>query len=153
MQTGEAACLWKYQFKSTSNTSSSPMTHLSARKKGAMDSPPQWNCTERRACIDQMSAKATFYCAQCSSLQCEACEKYAHENANMKNHRRLNLDELDNEFCSIDRTHPAVFYCPACAQTFCYSCFEDQHQHLDRKQHIPQKFREEEQTISTKKNT
>ena len=152
MQTGETVCLWKYQFENNGNTSSSPMNHLSSTKKGAMDSPLYWACTERQACADQMSAKATFYCAQCRSMQCEACDKHVHANADMKNHQRLNLDELDDEFCSIDRNHPAVFYCPACAQTFCYRCFEDQHQHLDRKQHIPQKCREQ-QIVSTKKNT
>ena len=153
MQTGETVCLWKYQFRNNEQSLSSPMNQLaSAKKKGTIDSTIFFNCQERRACADEMSSKATFFCAQCRNLQCAACEEDIHRQANMKNHQRLNLDEMDDEFCSVDRSHQAVFYCPSCAAAFCYKCFNDQHQYLDKKEHRPQKCREG-QTFLPKPNT
>jgi hypothetical protein len=90
-----------------------------------------------------MSSKATFYCVQCNSLQCMLREKDLHGNMDNIKHERLNLDEIDDEFCSIDRRHPAVFYCPTCASCFCYACYIDKHQQSDRMEHKPQKFRTE----------
>jgi hypothetical protein len=151
MQSGETVCLYNYPYKSDDNSPPSPMSNLSS-SKGAMNTPPYFTCTERLACEQEMSSKATFYCAQCKSLQCISCEKELHENIDNKKHERLNLDEIDDEYCSVDRTHQAVFYCPTCALSFCYSCYENQHQHSDGREHKPQKCRDG-QMLMTKKNT
>lgn len=135
MQTAESVCLWNYQFKN--NSPPSPINNLSSKKIN-FDTTPYLACTERLACQNEMSSKAIFYCIQCNSLQCSLCEKEIHENLN---HERLNLDEIDDESCSIDRRHQAIFYCPTCASSFCYSCYENQHQHSDGREHKPQKYR------------
>jgi zinc finger FYVE domain-containing protein 1 len=109
------------------------------------------NCTEYQACDVKMSSKATFYCIQCSSLQCISCEKEIHENMDNKNHERLNLDKIDDEYCSVDRQHQAVFYCSTCALSFCYACYINQHQNSDGREHKPQKCRKE-QILTAKKN-
>jgi hypothetical protein len=143
MQTAESVCLWNYQFKN--NSPPSPNNKLS------VDNTPYFACTERLSCQNEMTSKATFYCVQCKSLQCVLCEKDIHEDSNNDKHERLNLDEIDDEFCSIDRRHQAVFYCPTCAASFCYTCYENQHQHSDGREHKPQKCREG-QRASPKKN-
>ncbi len=109
------------------------------------------NCAEYQACDAEMSFKAKFYCVQCNSLQCILCEKEIHQNSDNIKHERLNLDEIDDEFCSIDRRHQAVFYCPTCATSFCYACYENQHQHSDGREHRPQKCREGQMLTSKKK--
>lgn len=148
MQTAESVCLWNYQFKNNSPPSS---TNNMSIKKTSHDNSPYLACTERLSCQNEMSSKATFYCIQCSSLQCISCEKEIHENSNNEKHERLNLDEIDDETCSIDRRHQAVFYCSTCAAAFCYSCYENQHQHSDGRQHKPQKYRDG-QKLPTKKH-
>ncbi|CAF0821645.1 unnamed protein product [Adineta steineri] len=150
MQVGETVSSCNYQFNNNENFPLSPMSHLSSGK-GVIDNTPYLTCMERLACEAEMSSKATFYCTQCRSLQCILCEKEVHNNSDTKQHERLNLDEIDDEHCSVDRQHQAVFYCPTCALSFCYGCYEDQHQHLDAKTHRPQKCREEP-IITTKKN-
>ncbi|CAF3717882.1 unnamed protein product [Adineta steineri] len=150
MQVGETVSSCNYQYNNNENFPLSPMSHLSSGK-GVIDNTPYLTCMERLACEAEMSSKATFYCTQCRSLQCILCEKEVHNNSDTKQHERLNLDEIDDEYCSVDRQHQAVFYCPTCALSFCYGCYEDQHQHLDAKTHRPQKCREEP-IITTKKN-
>ncbi len=147
MQTAESVCLWNYQFKN--NSPPSPINNMS-KKRNPMDNTPYLACTERLSCQNEMSSKATFYCLQCNSLQCLLCEKEIHENFNHEKHERLNLEEIDDEFCSVDRRHQAVFYCPTCALSYCYNCYENQHQHSDGREHKPQKCREG-QRLSTKK--
>jgi zinc finger FYVE domain-containing protein 1 len=120
--------------------------------KGAMDNIPYLTCLERVSCSEEMTTKATFYCQQCNSLQCVTCEKEIHQDSDKKKHDRLNLDEVDDEYCSVNKNHQAVFYCPTCALAFCYSCYETRHQHSDGKEHKPQKCREG-QLLTSKKNT
>jgi hypothetical protein len=151
MQAAETVCLWNYQYKSNDNSPPSPLSNLSS-PKGAMDNTPYLTCTERLSCDGEMSSKATFYCVQCNSLQCILCEKQIHGNSDKKQHERINLDQIDDECCSIDKRHQAVFYCPTCAASFCYSCYENQHQHSDGKEHKPQKYREGIM-LTAKKNT
>jgi zinc finger FYVE domain-containing protein 1 len=139
MQTAESVCLWNYQFKN--NSPPSPISNIST-KRMTFDNTPYLACTERLSCQNEMSSKATFYCVQCNSLQCILCEKEIHENSTNDQHERLNLDEIDDEFCSVDRRHQAVFYCPTCVLSFCYTCYENQHQHSDGREHKPQKCRE-----------
>jgi hypothetical protein len=143
-------CSSNYQYKSNENSPPSPISDLSSTK-GAMDDTPYLTCTERLACEKEMSSKATFYCAQCNSLQCILCEKQLHENPDNTKHERINLDDINDEFCSVDRQHQAVFYCPTCALLFCYSCYENRHQHSDGREHRPQKCRQD-QIVTTKKN-
>ena len=114
MQASETVRSWNHRYKRDENSPPSPMSDLSSRK-GAIDNTPYLTCTERLACEAEMSSKATFYCAQCNSLQCILCEKQIHENSDSIKHERLNLDEMDDEYCSVDRQHQAVFYCPTCA--------------------------------------
>jgi len=109
------------------------------------------SCAEYQACDAEVLSKAIFYCVQCNSLQCISCEKEIHQNSNYIKHERLDLDEIDDEYCSIDRRHPAIFYCPACISSFCYVCYVKQHQQSDGREHKPQKCREE-QLITTQKN-
>ena len=151
MQTAESVCLWNYQFKNNHNKNSppSPMGPLSSGKAG-LETAPYIPCTERSACENEMSSKATFYCLQCNSVQCSSCEKEIHETTINNQHERLGLDEIDDELCSVDRRHQAVFYCSTCALSFCYLCYENQHQHSDGRQHKPQKCRDG-QVVSTKK--
>ena len=147
MQTAESVCLWNYQFKNTSppSSSSSAMNKLSG-KKIPVEETPYLSCTERLSCQNEMSSKAMFYCIQCKSLQCHLCEKEIHLNST---HERLNLDEIDEELCAIDRRHQAVFYCPTCVLAFCYTCFDNQHQHSDGKEHKPQKSRDGQSPTTT----
>lgn len=140
MQTAESVCLWNYQFKNGSPPS--PNSTTQSNKKCSID----LTCTERLACQNEMSSKASIFCLQCNSLQCYSCDKDIHENIDSEQHERLNLDEIDDEFCSIDRRHSAVFFCPTCSSMFCYSCYENQHQHSDGREHKPQKFRTGQQT-------
>lgn len=148
MQTAESVCLWNYQFKNTSPPSSSSSMNKPSGKKIPVDETPYLACTERLSCQNEMSSKAIFYCIQCKSLQCYLCEKEIHVTLN---HERLNLDEIDDELCAIDRRHQAVFYCPTCALAFCYICFENQHQHSDGREHKPQKSRDGQSSNTTKK--
>ncbi|CAF4755670.1 unnamed protein product, partial [Rotaria sp. Silwood1] len=141
MQAAEKICLWKYQYKSNENSPSSPMNNISS-SKGSLETTSYLMCTERLACDTEMSSKATYYCTQCNSLQCILCEKQIHENSDNKTHERLNLDEIEDEYCSIDRNHPAVFYCPNCTLFFCYPCYENKHQYSDEKNHRPQKSKD-----------
>lgn len=104
------------------------------------------NCTGHQAC----SSKAVFYCIQCSSLQCISCEKEIHQSSNTKQHERLNLDEIEDEYCAINRHHRAVFYCPTCTLSFCYSCYINKHQHSDGIGHKPQKYRNEQVATAEK---
>jgi hypothetical protein len=150
MQAAEAASLWTYQYKNNDYSPPSLMSNLSS-SKGAFDDTPYLTCTERLSCDGEMSSKAKFYCVQCNSLQCILCEKEIHQNSDNIKHERLNLDEIDDEFCSIDRRHQAVFYCPTCATSFCYACYENQHQHSDGREHRPQKCREGQMLTSKKK--
>jgi len=150
MQTTEKAFLLNYQYKNYNHSPRSPMNNLSS-SKGAIDNTPYLNCTQRLSCDGEMSSKATFYCVQCNSLQCISCEKEIHRNLDYVKHERLNLDEIDDEFCSIDRQHQAVFYCPTCALSFCYACYENQHEHSDGREHKPQKCREGRMLIPKKK--
>jgi hypothetical protein len=152
MQTAETVCLWNYQYKSNNNSPPSPISNLSSSSKGAMDNTPYLTCTERSSCDGEMSSKATFYCAQCNSLQCILCEREIHQNSENTKHERLNLDEIDDEYCSVNKQHQAIFYCPTCALSFCYSCYENQHQHSDGREHKPQKCREG-QIFTSRKNT
>lgn len=148
MQAAESVCLWNYQFKN--NSPPSPINSMPS-KKAPQDATPYLACTERFSCQNEMSSRAAFYCAQCNSLQCDACEKDIHDGAGNAQHERLNLDEMEDEPCSVDRRHHAVFYCVACAAAFCYSCFENQHQHTDGRVHKLQKCRDG-QRPPTKKN-
>ena len=147
MQTAESVCLWNYQFKP--NSPPSPISTMPG-KKISNDQSPYLACTERLSCQNEMSSKATIYCLQCKSLQCLQCEKEIHENSTTDKHERLNLEEIEDEFCSIDRRHHAVFYCPTCALTFCYTCYENQHQHSDGREHKPQKYRDGQSEQQTK---
>ncbi|CAF1075055.1 unnamed protein product [Adineta steineri] len=149
MQTAESVCLWNYQFKN--NSPPSPINNMSI-KKTSPDNTPYLTCTERLSCQNEMSSKATFYCVQCGSLQCILCEKEIHENSTNDKHERLNLDEIDDEICSVDRRHQAVFYCRTCTLAFCYSCYENQHQHSDGREHKPQKYREGQTFINKTNN-
>ena len=152
MQTAESVCLWNYQFKNNHNKNSPPSPLGSmASGKACPENAPYLACTERYACQNEMSSKATFYCVQCNSLQCVSCEKEIHNNPNSDQHERLNLEEIEDELCSMDRRHQAVFYCSTCALSFCYSCYENQHQHSDGRQHKPQKYREGQMLSATKK--
>lgn len=151
MQTAETICLWNYQFNSNENSPPSSANRV-ASSKGILEATPYLTCTERLSCENEMSSKATYYCVQCNSLQCILCEKEKHETSDNKNHERLNLDEVDDEYCSMDRTHPAVFHCPTCKLSFCYTCYEDKHQHADGRKHKPQK-RKEGQKLMSKTNT
>lgn len=148
MQTAESVCLWNYQFKN--NSPPSPISNMSS-KKTPFDNTPYLACTERLSCQNEMSSKATFYCVQCNSLQCILCEKQIHGNSDKKQHERINLDQIDDECCSIDKRHQAVFYCPTCATSFCYACYENQHLHSDGREHRPQKCREGQMLTSKKK--
>ncbi|CAF3548356.1 unnamed protein product, partial [Rotaria socialis] len=142
MKAAENICSWNHQYKSNDNSPSSAMNNLSLSSKFAGKTAPYLTCTERLACDTEMSPKATFYCIQCNSLQCVLCEKDIHENFDNKRHERLNLDEIDDEYCSIDRSHAAVFYCPTCTLLYCYSCYENKHQFSDGKSHRPKKCKE-----------
>ncbi|CAF1118512.1 unnamed protein product [Rotaria magnacalcarata] len=142
MQAAENIGSWNYQYKNNNNSPSSAMNNLSLSSKFAGKTAPYLACTERLACDTEMSPKATFYCIQCNSLQCVLCEKEIHENFDNKRHERLNLDEIDDEYCSIDRSHAAVFYCPTCTLLYCYSCYENKHQFSDGKNHRPKKCKE-----------
>ena len=154
MQTVESVCLWNYQFKNNLNKDSLPSSSANASLgKGCLDKSPYLACTERLACENDMSSKATFYCLQCNSLQCILCEAELHQTAPNHEHERLNLDEIDDEHCSVDRRHQAVFYCPTCAASFCYLCYENQHQHSASREHKPQKYREGQLLTPKKKNS
>jgi zinc finger FYVE domain-containing protein 1 len=109
------------------------------------------SCAEFQACDAKVSSKATFYCVQCNSLQCILCEKQIHGNLDNQQHERLNLDQIDDEYCSIDKQHQGVFYCPTCAASFCYACYVNQHQHSDGREHKPQKYKGG-QLLTTEKN-
>src|SRR5580698_787618 len=98
------------------------------------------SCAQYQACDSEISSKATVYCLQCNTLQCILCEKAVHQISDNKKHERLNLDEIDNEYCSINKNHPAIFYCPTCTLSFCYACYVNQHQQSDGREHKPQKF-------------
>lgn len=150
MQTAESVCLWNYQFKNTSPPSSSSSMNKPSGKKIPVEESPFLSCAERLSCQNEMSSKAMFYCLQCKSLQCYLCDKEIHENST---HERLNLDEMDDESCAIDRRHPAIFFCPTCALNFCYICFENQHQHSDGREHRPRKFRDDQRSKPIKINT
>ncbi|CAM4913980.1 unnamed protein product [Rotaria socialis] len=143
MQTAESVCLWNYQYKNQSSPEST--------KASSNDNTSDLTCTVHISCQKEISTKAIVYCKECHSLQCRLCEKKIHKNSNNKKHERLNLDEIDNEFCSINQQHRAIFYCSTCALTFCYICYENQHQNLDRRDHKLQKYREEQRP--TTKNT
>lgn len=151
MHASERVCQRNYYHQTNNSSPLSPMNNLSS-SKGAMDNTSYLNCTERLTCNGEMSSKATFYCPQCNSLQCISCEKKIHQQSENSKHERVNLDEMDDEYCSIDRQNPAVFYCPACALSFCYACYEDKHQHTDGREHKPQKCREGPM-LTSKKNT
>jgi zinc finger FYVE domain-containing protein 1 len=112
---------------------------------------PSLTCEEYQTCDTKTNSKATFFCLQCNSLQCILCEKQLHENIENKQHDRLSLDQINGQFCSVDRQHPAAFYCPTCALLFCYLCYEKRHQHADRREHRPQKSIEG-QILTGKKN-
>ncbi|CAF3603135.1 unnamed protein product, partial [Rotaria sp. Silwood2] len=125
MQTTENVCLRNYQFK---------------------DKTSYLTCTKRLLCENELSSNAIIYCIQCNSLLCIECDNEIHKNLNNnKNHERLNLNEIENECCSIDQQHQAIFYCSTCALTYCYTCYQNQHQQLDQREHKLQK-------LSTKKN-
>ncbi|CAF2386562.1 unnamed protein product [Rotaria sp. Silwood2] len=141
MQAAEKICLWNYQYKSNEDSPSSSMNKLSS-PKGSLETTMYLLCAEHLACDTEMSSKATYYCVQCNSLQCILCDKQIHENSDHQKHERLTLDEIDNEYCSIDRNHPAIFYCPNCTLFFCYSCYENKHQYSDGKNHRPQKSKD-----------
>lgn len=134
MQTAESVCLWNYQYKN--NYASNSLS-----KAVAFENVPYIACTERLACQDQMSSRASFYCVQCKSLQCSSCENELHEKLSNGDHQRLDLTQIDNESCAIDRRHRAVFYCSTCSMFFCCLCYENQHQNFDGRDHKPQKSR------------
>ncbi|CAF0783940.1 unnamed protein product [Rotaria sordida] len=108
------------------------------------------SCAAYAACDTKILSKAIFYCIQCDSLQCVLCEKQIHDSSNNRKHERLNSDEIDGEYCSINRNHPAVFYCSTCTLLFCYSCYKNKHQHSDGREHKLQKSKEEQMFITEK---
>ncbi|CAF0831103.1 unnamed protein product [Rotaria sordida] len=110
------------------------------------------SCAAYAACDTKILSKAIFYCIQCDSLQCVLCEKQIHDSSNNRKHERLNSDEIDGEYCSINRNHPAVFYCSTCTLLFCYSCYKNKHQHSDGREHKLQKSKEEQMFITEKDN-
>ncbi|CAF1114250.1 unnamed protein product, partial [Rotaria sordida] len=130
MQTAESVCLWNYQFKNKTS---------------------YLTCTKNLLCQNELLSKAIIYCIQCNSLQCFLCDNEIHKNLNNNQHQRLNLDEIENEFCSIDQQHQAIFYCSTCSLSFCYNCYEKQHQQSDEREHKLQKYRDE-QSLSIKNN-
>lgn len=135
MQTAESVCLWNYQYKN--NVSSSILK------------PSNLTCKEQLSCQNEI---AHVYCTDCQKLQCIECEKKVHDDIKTKNHERLNLNEIDNELCSIDNQHRAIFYCLKCQSTFCYNCYETQHENNDRLEHKLEKNREEQrETIKNNK--
>ena len=141
MQASERTCRWNHQFKSMPDSPPSS-TNTKGLPKGALASTPYLLlCTQRRACHSDASPLAKFYCEQCKTLQCTQCEQQSHDGHNEQTHNRLNLDEMDDENCSLDRSHPAVIYCSTCALSFCKQCYQYQHQHADGRVHRPQKCR------------
>ncbi|CAF4843715.1 unnamed protein product [Rotaria sp. Silwood1] len=88
MQTAESVCLWNYQYKNKTS---------------------YLVCTKNFLCKNELSSKAIIYCIQCNSLLCILCDNDIHKNLNNKKHERLNLDEIDNEYCSINQQHQAIF--------------------------------------------
>jgi hypothetical protein len=143
MQTAESVCLWNYQFKNNYSKSSSPSSiNIVSSGKIIRDSTLYLACTERLACRNEMSSRASYFCIECNTLQCSSCDKELHECSVQDQHERLDLHEITDESCSVDRRHPAIFYCSTCTQTFCYSCYENQHQHSDGRQHKLQKYRQ-----------
>ncbi|CAF1611172.1 unnamed protein product [Rotaria sp. Silwood1] len=131
MQTAESVCLWNYQYKNKTS---------------------YLVCTKNFLCKNELSSKAIIYCIQCNSLLCILCDNDIHKNLNNKKHERLNLDEIDNEYCSINQQHQAIFYCLTCKLTYCYICYKNYHQKLDQQEHKLQKFKEKQILLSTETN-
>ncbi|CAF0922981.1 unnamed protein product [Rotaria sp. Silwood1] len=109
-------------------------------------------CTTYQACDSKIFSKAIFYCIQCDSLQCISCEKQIHNSSNNNKHERLDLNEIADEYCSINKSHPAVFHCSTCTLSFCYSCYKNKHQHSDGREHKLLKSKEEQTFITEKDN-
>ncbi|CAF4257675.1 unnamed protein product, partial [Rotaria sp. Silwood2] len=110
------------------------------------------SCAAYQACDGKISSKAIFYCVQCDVLQCILCEQQIHKISNNKTHERLNVDEIDGDYCSINRSHPAVFYCSTCTLSFCYLCYKNKHKNSDGREHKLHKSKEEQMFISDKDN-
>ena len=144
MQTAESVCLWNYQYKNNYGKTSPPSSNnpVLPNKGLSLENLPYLACTERFACQDEMSSKASFLCVQCNTLQCPSCESELHRTSSNINHERLDLSQIGDELCSIDRRHRAIFYCSTCAMLFCCLCYENQHQHSDGREHKPQKSRD-----------
>ena len=142
MQTVDRSGPSKYK-SNLYSTSSSMTSTASLSRSVALNAPPYMSCTMNRACKAELSSPAAFFCMQCNALQCDRCERQIHQDANQMDHKRLNLNDIDDECCSIDKNHRPALYCPACAQAFCQRCFEDQHQSADKRVHKPQAYRED----------
>jgi hypothetical protein len=141
MQKIERRGSWNHKSRLHSNSHISSMNRI-ASSTCALDATPYLTCTIKQACPSNEYTEATFYCVECNTLQCIQCEKTIHGRTNEFNHQRLNLDEIKDEHCSMDRNHAAVLYCSTCASSYCYQCYEQQH--VDRQDHRPQKFRKEQ---------
>lgn len=134
---------YKSHLYSTSSSIPAMTSTASLARSAAFNATPYMSCTVHRACKAEFSSPAAFFCLQCNALQCERCERQIHQDAEQMDHKRLNLNDMDDECCSIDKNHRPALYCPACAQVFCRQCFKEQHQSGEKRAHNPQAYRED----------
>jgi hypothetical protein len=139
MQAAESICLWNYQFKNNHPKETSPAT-IDSPLTEATSYPI---CTEHLTCQNEISTNAHVYCIECRSLQCLTCDGERHSTSPQEPHQRLTLEEIVDQWCTLDRRHRAQFYCVTCKQYFCLLCFDYQHPRSAERTHKVEKTRRE----------
>ena len=124
----------------------SPLSTINgfSSSRSSLESASYFSCTAKRSCQSKKSTRAAFYCAQCSSLQCTQCEKDIHQLDSQSNHKRLSINEMTEECCSVNRQHIAHLYCATCSLPFCDPCYETQHRNGMKMNHIVQRYSEDQ---------
>jgi len=83
--------------------------------------------------IDNICSKHNLpfenFCSNCRLWLCKECKKDFH-NDYFKSHNLKNfneIDEVDNNLCSIHKNYIYNFYCKTCKKSICYKCNLNEH--------------------------
>ena len=89
------------------------------------------NCESCKS--QKKSAKALFYCANCSINYCDSCTKKHNKNPIFKNHQMIDKSEQTSTdaLCSVHKGEHVKFFCRSCQRAACTLCVVNAHERHD----------------------
>lgn len=101
-------------------------------------------CQEGLSCV---GGKASYYCQECGTYQCEACQANLHSSRGLQKHSRTRLGSEGERVCELWCSPKALVsvYCQQCGVGMCRVCDIRMHQ-AGRKDHVREEMRPKKRT-------